>query len=68
MQIRSSRQMLDVFDKDIKKEGLSDRGLAAKSGLSTGTVYSLRKRGGNMTTDTMFAIAKELGFKVRVEK
>lgn len=68
MQVRTSRQLLDAFEKEMKREGVSDRGLCSRASLSTNTVHSVRKRGGNMQTDTMFAIAKELGFKVRVEK
>jgi plasmid maintenance system antidote protein VapI len=68
MQVRSSRQLLDVFEKEMKREGFSERGLAAKAQLSSNTIHALRQRGGNMTTDTMLRLAKELGVKVRVEK
>jgi len=66
--IKTSRQLLAEIEKAIKAAGFSNRALQKRCGISASTLFAIRNRGGNMTTDTMLALAKELGVKVRVER
>lgn len=68
MQVKTSRQLFDVIDKERKRAKMSDRDLARSASVSSATVGQIRDRGGNMTTDTMFSLAKELGLSVKVER
>lgn len=68
MQVKTSRQLFLVLDQERKSTDRSDRSLSIATRVSTATIGQIRKRKGNMHTDTMFAIARELGFKVWIEK
>jgi DNA invertase Pin-like site-specific DNA recombinase len=68
MTFKTSRQIYEAFEKEIKRSGKSCRMIARNVGLSSATLHSIKARGGNMQTDTMLALAKELGFKVKVER
>ena len=68
MQVKTSRQLFDIFDKERKRAQRSDRDIARAVNISAATAGQIRKRGGNMQTDTMLALAKELGLTVKVER
>ena len=68
MQVKTSRQLFDILDKERKRAQRSDRDIARSVNISAATAWQIRKRGGNMTTDTMLALAKELKLKVVVER
>lgn len=68
MQVKTSRQLFDFIDKERKRAKMSDRDLARSANVSSATVGQIRDRGGNMTTDTMLSLAKELGLSVKVER
>jgi DNA-binding phage protein len=68
MTIQTSRQLYEVLEKEIKRSGKSCRQIARNVGLSSATLHSIKARGGNMQTDTMLALAKEFGLKVKVER
>jgi hypothetical protein len=68
MQVKSSRQLFGEIEKAIQESGLSHRALLAKCKLSHGFLCGLQGRGGNLTTDALFALAKELNIKVSVER
>jgi len=68
MQIKTSRQLINEIEKARKASGLSDNALLARCGLSNATLGQIRKRGGNMNTETLLRLAKELKLKVVVER
>lgn len=68
MTIKTSRQLYDTFEREMKRSGKSCREVARNVGLSAATMSAIKARGGNMQTDTMLALAKEFGLKVRVER
>lgn len=68
MHVKTSKQIINEIDRAIKQSGRSDRNLQASCGLSPAMLGYVRKRGGNMTTNNMLALTKELGLRVRIEK
>jgi transcriptional regulator with XRE-family HTH domain len=68
MQVKNSRQLLQQLDRAITLSGRSLRDIQRAVGVSSATYSQIRKRGGNMTTDTFLALAQEVNLKVKVEK
>lgn len=68
MQIKNSRQLINEIEKARKASGLSDRELSMRCELSNATLSQIRKRGGNMNTETLLRLARELQIKVMVER
>jgi hypothetical protein len=65
--IFSSSELIKAID--VRKEALKkkDVELHKRAGLSSAALPLIRKRGGNMNTDTMFALAKVLGLTITIE-
>jgi hypothetical protein len=65
--ISSSSELIKAID--VRKEALKkkDVELHKRAGLSSAALPLIRKRGGNMNTDTMFALAKVLGLTIAIQ-
>lgn len=65
--ISSSSELIKVLD--VRKEALKkkDVEIRKRAGLSSAALPLIRKRGGNMNTDTMFALAKVLGLTITIQ-
>jgi hypothetical protein len=65
--ISSSSELIKAID--VRKEALrkKDVELRKRAGLSSAALPLIRKRGGNMNTDTMFALAKVLGLTITIQ-
>ena len=65
--IRNSQQLVDTID--ARREALkrNDYRVSQESGISASTIGLIRQRGGNMNTDTMFALAKALGLTISIQ-
>lgn len=66
-QVYNSADMLSVLEEALEKNKKPLYAVAEKAGLSSSILPLIRKRGGNMNTDTMFALAKVLGLTVHFE-
>jgi hypothetical protein len=65
--IKNSQQLVDAIDERRRALKRTDSRVAPESGISTSALGLMRKRGGNMNTDTMFALAKVLGLTITIE-
>lgn len=65
--ISSSADLIAAIDdrKDALKK--KDVEINKRAGISSAALPLIRKRGGNMNTDTMFALAKVLGLTITIQ-
>jgi DNA-binding phage protein len=68
MQIKTSKQLFEQLEKERISQNKSRYALASQTGLSRAAWTRMHSREGNMNTDSMFAIARELKLKVVLKK
>lgn len=65
--IKNSQQLVDAIDDRREALKRTNYRVAQESGISSSAVGLIRQRGGNMNTDTMFALAKSLGLTITIQ-
>lgn len=66
--VTNSAHLFSVLEKALEASNKTAAAVEKKANVSNGTVYQIRKRGGNMTVDTLFALSKVLGLTITIEK
>lgn len=66
--VTNSANLLSVIEDALEASNKYVSKVEEKAGISNGAIYQIRKRGGSMTTDTLFALAKVLGLTITIEK
>lgn len=66
--VSNSAHLLSVIEEALKASNTPLHKIESRAGISNGAAYQIRRRGGNMTTDTLFALSKVLGLTITVEK
>lgn len=66
--VANTAHLFSLLEEALEASNKTLHKVESRAGLSNGAVYQIRKRGGNMTTDTLFGLAKVLGLTITVEK